>query len=312
MDISVVISTFNRSQNLPDCIAALDMQKDAESVSWEAVVVDNNSNDDTPAVVARLKKRYAYPIRYLFEPRQGLSHARNCGITQTRSKYVAFIDDDILVEPQWLRFMCDGFRARRSDAVGGRIRVESPRPIPKWIQPEMYGFLGQRDFGDEGFYMDGIKKFPFGGNMAVRRTMIDKVGVFDTRMGRKGEGRKREELFKGEETDYFRRLAEAGGRIYYEPNAVVRHRILPYQLEKKFFRTLHFNAGFQNAQLDTNFYPRTLGGVPLFLFLQTVRAAGRYLLQTATKGPNLSFRQQMNVGYFLGMIQGYRKRNCLV
>lgn len=311
MEISVIISTFNRSHNLPDCLAALARQESQEKIAWEAVVVDNNSTDDTPGVVEDLQRQHAFPIRYLFEPNQGLSHARNCGIAQSHSKHVAFIDDDILAEPQWLRAVCDGFRARQCDAVGGRIEVESPQPIPKWIQPEMYGFLGERDFGEEGLYLDGIKKFPFGGNMAISRTIIEKVGVFDTRMGRKGEGRKREELFKGEETEYFSRVARAGGRIWYEPRAVVHHRILPYQLKKKFFRTVHFNAGYQQAQLDTETYPRKIRGVPLFLFLQTARAAARYLAQTLTRGPALAFRQQMNVGYFIGMMQGYRKRRCI-
>jgi len=70
-------------------------------------------------------------------------------------------------------------------------------------------------------------------------------------MGRRGEGRKREELFKGEETDFFHRAHRDGFTMYYVPQATVRHCILPYQLEKKFFRTLHFNAGYQKAYMDS-------------------------------------------------------------
>ncbi|MGA7965414.1 MAG: hypothetical protein WCB49_05945, partial [Gammaproteobacteria bacterium] len=163
-------------------------------------------------------------------------------------------------------------------------------------------------FGDQPHDMDGIEEFPFGGNMALSRRIIEQVGGFDTRMGRKGEGAKREELFKGEETDYFRRVATAGGRLFYAPQATVQHKILPHQLKKRFFRTIHFNAGYQRAMLDDTRYGRSFRGVPLFLFRQTVNAAGRYLSQLLAKGPSGAFRQQMNVGYFCGMILGYARR----
>ncbi len=280
-----------------------------KNLDWEVVVVDNNSTDDTADVIHDLEGRYPIAIRYAFEEEQGLSCARNRGIAESDSRYVAFIDDDIRAEPQWLSAIVGGFQQHHCDAVGGKILLESGCVIPEWVQPEMLGFLGQRDLSDDGFFMDGVKSFPFGGNMALSRKIIDKVGLFDTRMGRKGEGRRREELFKGEETDYFRRLAAAGGRIYYEPRAVVRHKIMPHQLKKKFFRTIHFNAGYQKAMLDDASYDRTISGVPLFLFTQTARAAFRYLAQVFSKGPARAFRQQMNVGYFLGMTQGYWKRN---
>jgi len=307
-ELSVVVCTFNRSRNLPGCVEALARQAGAEGIDWELVVVDNNSSDDTAAVVRELGARHPFPIRYLFEGEQGLSHARNRGIAGTMSRYLAFIDDDIRPEPEWLRAVHEAFVETGADAVGGRIHVESPKPLPAWIDEEMRGFLGHRDFGDEPFLMDGVRQFPFGGNMAARRALVERVGGFDPRMGRKGEGRKADELFKGEETDFFHRVAEAGGRIAYEPRAIVRHLILAHQLEKRFFRTLHFTAGYQKALLDARSYPRTLLGVPLFLFRQTAGSAARYLGQLLSRGPSRAFRQQMTVGYFLGMMLGYHRR----
>ncbi|WP_198245570.1 glycosyltransferase family 2 protein [methane-oxidizing endosymbiont of Gigantopelta aegis] len=71
--------------------------------------------------------------------------------------------------------------------------------------------------------------------MAIHRRVIDLIGNFDTTMGRKGTGLKKEELFKGEETDFFHRLAAAEGKFYYHPDALVFHKILPHQLKKGFF-----------------------------------------------------------------------------
>ena len=309
MDISVVVCTFNRAGNLPECVDCLDRQRGLTNIEWEVVIVDNNSTDETADAVRRLQSASTVPIRYVFESEQGLSAARNRGIADTTSPYLCFIDDDIRVEPQWLRAVLDGFRERSADAVGGRILVQSTAPLPAWINEDMRGFLGHRDFGSEPHYMDGITEFPFGGNMALSRRIIEQVGGFDTRMGRKGEGTKREELFKGEETDYFRRVAAAGGRLYYAPDATVHHKILPHQLKKKFFRTIHFNAGYQRAMLDAEPYPRCLFQIPLFLFRQTAGAAARYVSQLVTRGPSSAFRQQMNVGYFCGMMMGYARRS---
>jgi len=308
VDISVIVCTFNRADNLPECVAHLDRQNDLTGVEWEVVIVDNNSTDDTADVVTDLQSRSAASIRYVFEAEQGLSAARNRGIAETASPYLCFIDDDIRVEPQWLRAVFDGFKERSADAVGGRILVQSAAPVPAWINEDMRGFLGHRDLGNEPHYMDGVTEFPFGGNMALSRRIIEQVGGFDTRMGRKGEGKKRQELFKGEETDYFRRVAAAGGRLYYVPDATVHHKILPHQLKKQFFRTIHFNAGYQRALLDEVRYPRCVFHIPLFLFRQTGTAAARYVSQLITKGPSSAFRQQMNVGYFFGMMMGYARR----
>jgi len=307
MEVSVIISTYNRCRNLASCIARLDRQKRADSLDWEIVVVDNNSTDDTKVTIQGLKPECRFPLRYLFEPEQGLSFARNRGIDDTTSRYLVFIDDDILVDEYWLSAIYETFQSYDCDAVGGRILVDSPESLPDWIQPEMYGFLGHRDFGDQVFKMNGVDEFPFGGNMALHRRAIERVGKFHTGMGRKGDGARRDELFKGEETDYFHRLAQAGGSMYYNPNASVRHRILPYQLKKRFFRTIHFNAGYQKAAFDQNSYARTLAGVPLFLFGQFARAVVRYGAQLFSVGPNNAFRQQMNIGYFLGMIVSYYK-----
>ncbi len=312
MDISIIICTYNRGHNLANCIRKLAEQKDTDSFSWEVLLVDNNSSDDTKTITDQLISKYPIDMRYVFEGEQGLSTARNKGINESKGGLLIFIDDDIHVTPNWLSSIFETYKKHDCDAVGGRIHVESPEYLPGWITPDMYGFLGHRDFGEESFQMNGRDEFPFGGNMAITRRMIEKIGFFDTRMGRKGEGSKREELFKGEETDYFHRLTNTGGTIYYEPRALVYHLILPYQLKKKFFLTLHFNAGYQKSALDNRPFGKSISGVPLFIFGQTLRAVLKYFGQVISKGSAKAFRQQMNVSYFFGLILGYhesRKKN---
>jgi len=314
VDFSVIVCTYNRSRNLPDCLAKLAEQEDAQAVDWEVLVVDNNSSDDTPQRVEMLSVELPIKIRHVREPLQGLNYARNLGIMSSHGRYFAFVDDDIHVSPRWLASLYRAFKETDADAVGGRIHLEPSIKLPPWIAPgsETLGFLGYQDFGDQPFRMDGRRQYPFGGNMSFNRRVVEKIGLFNPKLGRKGEGRKRGELFKGAETDYFHRLAATGdARIFYEPRAIVYHRVSPHQLEQKYFLTIHYNAGFQKALFDERPFDRRLLGVPLFLYPQFARAVGKYLALLLVRGPNYAFRQLMTVGHFLGTMAGYRKaRRC--
>lgn len=309
MNISVIICTFNRSHNLADCLEHLKNQLVGEKLDWEIIIIDNNSTDDTQNVVEDYKKSSTLNIRYIFEGKQGLSYARNTGIKISKGEYLVFIDDDIKVSPNWLQSIYTSFKEQNCDAVGGRIHIDSDQRLPSWITPELYGFLGHQDFGDNPHTIDGINQCPFGGNMAIHRRVIEMIGYFNIGLGRKGEGFKKEELFKGEETEFFSRLAAAKGKLYYHPDALVYHKILPHQLEKTFFLNLHHNAGIQQTEFDSTIYRRNLFGIPLFVIGQLIRSIYRYATSVLIHGIDNSFRKLMNIYYFLGMIEGYITRH---
>lgn len=309
MDFTVIVCTYNRCQNLASCLGALARQEGIDGLDWEVLVVDNNSSDDTPGTVEHLGRELPIKVRYAKEPQQGLNHARNRGITQSHGTHFTFVDDDIQVSRHWLAALHDAFARTDADAVGGRIHLDPSVRLPDWVVPgsEIPGFLGYQDFGDEPFRMDGVSKYPFGGNMSFHRRVVERIGLFDPKLGRKGEGRKRGELFKGAETDYFHRLAAAGdARIFYEPRAIVYHRVQPFQLRQRYFLTIHFNAGFQKALYDSREYPRRALGVPLFLYPQLTRALRSYVALVLRRGPGEAFRQLMTVSHFLGTMAGYR------
>lgn len=311
MEFSVIICTYNRSQNLPQCLEQLARQHGAQGIEWEVLVVDNNSNDETKMVVAELAAKLPINIRYAHEGQQGLNYARNTGIRESRGTYFSFVDDDIEVSPDWLASLYRSFTTNDADAVGGRIHLAPSITLPKWIRDkETKGFLGFQDFGDEPFRMDGKSRYPYGGNMAFNRRVVERIGYFNPKLGRKGEGKKRSELFKGAETDYFHRLSATGdARIFYEPNAIVYHQVQPFQLKKKYFRTIHFNAGYQRAFFDQTEFPHTIFGVPRFFYLQLVKGLGKYFLQVLTRGPSWAFRQQMSIGHLIGTMLGYHNRD---
>jgi glycosyltransferase involved in cell wall biosynthesis len=311
MEFTVIICTYNRAGNLPRCLGALAAQQGVEGREWEALVVDNNSSDNTPEIVAELAKKLPINVRYKREAEQGLNFARNTGIRESSGTYFSYVDDDIEVSPDWLASLFHSFITNDADAVGGRIHLDPSIKLPRWIRDkETMGFLGFQDFGDEPFRMDGKNRYPYGGNMAFNRRVVQRIGYFNPKLGRKGEGKKRSELFKGAETDYFHRLAATGeARIFYAPNAIVYHQVQPFQLQKKYFRTIHSNAGFQRAFYDDREFPHTIFGVPRFYYPHLVRGIAKYMLQVVAKGPDAAFRQQMTLGHLIGTMLGYYKSN---
>src|SRR5579863_10079992 len=101
MDISVILCTYNRCDDLTQALAGLAASRMPQSVDWEVLVVDNNSKDRTRSVVEEFSSVYPR-FRYLFEGQQGLSNARNAGIAAARGRVLAFTDDDVIIDPGWL------------------------------------------------------------------------------------------------------------------------------------------------------------------------------------------------------------------
>src|SRR3990172_1518395 len=225
--ISVVVCTYNRSGLLKDVVRSL-QEQDFEGDS-EIIIVDNNSTDNTKNVVEELSTTSPIPIRYFFENKQGLSHARNRGIDEAHGEIVAFIDDDAVAERQWLSSLISAYDDPRVACVGGQIKLLWLSERPEWLVPSMETSLGRLDYGDT------IKELkypqtPFGGNISFRKNIFDRVKKFSTDLGRDAKT-----LLSNEELELCARLVEEGWIIKYVPNAVIHHKVAPERLEKLWF-----------------------------------------------------------------------------
>jgi glycosyltransferase involved in cell wall biosynthesis len=292
MDITVIICTYNRSYLLKNVLKSLSEQVVPESLKWEIIVVDNNSTDDTFKVVEDFDRSSSIPIKYVKEEKQGLSHARNRGIVESSGKYVAFTDDDAIADRNWVSALYETFQKYGCDCVGGRIYLKCNSSKPEWLTKDLWGFIGFLDHGDEVEVIDVTKKFLFGGNIALRKLIFDRVGYFSTGLGRKGS-----KLFGSEELELLTRMAEYDIKAVYQPKALVYHVIGHERLRKKYFRILHYKAGEQEAYLNSSQYERSIFAIPLFIIPQFFRSIFRYF-----KRPTL--RMQMNIWWFLGFIKG--------
>ena len=103
MKITVILCTYNRSRYLRTALDSVAASILPASVSWDVLVVDNNSNDQTREVVKEYCAKYPEHFKYLFEPTPGKSHALNSGIREAAGDVLAFMDDDVTVEPTWLQ-----------------------------------------------------------------------------------------------------------------------------------------------------------------------------------------------------------------
>ena len=271
MEFSVIICTYNRSNGLKTTLESLELQELPGNFSWEILVVDNNSTDDTPEKVRDFAEHSELVVRYVKEKKQGLSHARNKGIAEARGRYLYFIDDDEIADKHLVREIYDTFETYQCDCVGGRIYLKCEDEMPRWLTKDLWGFLTYLNYGDNAFQMDE-QRYPFGGNMAFSREVFKRIGLFNVNMGRKGD-----QLFGGEESDLFQRLLASGGKGIYQPKAIVYHVTKKPRLQKKYFRTLHYKAGIQKALLDNRVYKRSLFGIPLFIFPQFLGSIRNYV-----------------------------------
>lgn len=218
--ISVVICTFNRSKLIEPTLQSL-INNSASPSTYEILVIDNNSTDNTEILVKKfIEQNKDYSIRYLKELNQGLSFARNRGIQESNAPIIAFFDDDIFADEHLIQNWISFFE-KNPYAVGGggKIHVHFDAPRPSWMPEVLLTLFGKHDFGDE------IKKYkkgnyPFGGNLAYRRQIFEKVGNFNTQLGRKGT-----DLNGGEEKELFQRISEHNDNIFYVYNAFLWHRV---------------------------------------------------------------------------------------
>lgn len=303
MDASVIVCTYNRAAALRSMLATLKDVTVAPGTEWELVVVDNNSSDATPEVVSELASGLPCPVRYIFEPRQGLSHARNRGVAEARGELLLFTDDDVVVHPSWVREIVAGFATHDCMAIGGKIVAVWEQERPTWysnVGPyRLIGAIIEYDFGDET--RDAVSP-PFGANMAFRREVFTRYGLFRTDLGVSD----RERLL-GEDTEISRRIMRGGDRILYLPAAIIYHPVEPDRVRRSYFERWYFNYGRTLVRVGADATTDTVTylGIPRHLFRTLATDGIRWL--TAT-GARRRFYHKLQCWQCLGEIsESYRR-----
>lgn len=235
-------------------------------------------------------------LRSVFESRQGLSQARNCALRQAKGEVVCFLDDDVIVNSDWLEAVVSAFEQYSPAVVGGRSYLIYPNgQKPLWLPAERESLLSRLDYGDQTL-VDTDKDL-FGLNFSVMTDAAIEVGGFDTRLGRYGNS-----LNSGEEKDILNRIRSTGKIAVYEPKAIVGHIVHPERLKKSWFlRRIYAGAISTEHLLLTEGKKTALGKV----FVQTLRCWGgivKSLLTGCNTKTEEFFEKQYFAFYHLGRL----------
>jgi glycosyltransferase involved in cell wall biosynthesis len=216
--VAIVICTRRRPDDLAACLDGIAAEI---ARGREVVVVDNGPDAETEAVV-----RARPGVRYVPEPRPGLSAARNTGLRTARSEIVAFVDDDVRPEPGWLEPLSAAFDSPQVAVVCGLVLpFELETDAQLGFQYDLgFGGMGALPLRFDADFARGWRWGPpvwdigAGANMAVDRGRALSLGGFDERLGPGAAGG------CGDDSEYWRRVLHAGLAARYEPLSVVRHR----------------------------------------------------------------------------------------
>lgn len=252
MEISVVIPTCNRASLLAKTLRQLGSCAGAEALKWETIVVDNNSKDDTRGVTESLASASGNNIRYIFEPSQGASYARNRGIRESAAGIVIFIDDDMVIPPGWLIEMHRTFERYGACCVGGPVLFDPQQELPSWWDERFLAPLSVFNPGAEPIVSNrGLRKkemLATGGNCGFLRTALERNGGFRTDIGRFGE-----HLGGGEDSELVLRLQRNGETVVYNPSALLYHSPDTARFTRKFLPRFYYNYGVTRCQMDMLF-----------------------------------------------------------
>lgn len=276
--LTILLCTYNRAKILKPLIEALIKQVEKQNRNdLEVLVIDNNSTDQTRSITTSLQNTCNF-LHYAFEGKQGLAKARNTGIKLAGGKVIAFIDDDIILDENWLNEILVCLSKYSYKAFGGKIIPLWEKEKPKYINLHGPFLLSQKIFpshdnGDlEKFYpINKEETNPIGANMWIYKELFTKYGNFREDLGRVGYGG-----IPCEDTEFCSRLLRAKETILYYPKAFVYHPVSTYRMSKEFIRSWHYKNGISSVRkggrsllfLDLfRFLIRAFIYIPFFVFL---------------------------------------------
>lgn len=252
--ISIIVCTYNRAKYLFNALESI-ANNDFPRNEYEIVLVNNNSTDSTEEKCKMFAEKFPdVNFRYCTETKQGLSHARNKGITESKGAFLVFLDDDVVVKPDYLKNLKSNLdNTPDLMAFGGKImpRFEAGHP-PKWLNRWMYSLISATNCPDIA-QKYGKRKYPIGANMGFKRQCLEKSGYFNTELGRTGNI-----LLGGEEKDIFLKIKGLEMGIYYFPDVEIEHIIPESRTTEEYIERVGIGIGISERIRCTSAGKRSL------------------------------------------------------
>ena len=259
---TVIIPTFNRAASLERLVASFTAACDSDRYPSEIIVVNNGSTDRTGDACAALKRSgTVLSFQLLDEPRKGKASALNRGLAVARGQYILVIDDDVVVAPDILSGHLECYRCSEFAAVQGRILPgRDPAGQPADLTRLREYNIPLIDYGEQIKEIRGLT----GTNMSFKRHVFETVGPFDPRLGPGASG-------FSEDTEFSRRIRNAGFKIGYTPHAVVYHELDPARFGRTYNRMVEYRKGqsrsiYRNDSILTKVFPNLLANCFRYIF----------------------------------------------
>jgi glycosyltransferase involved in cell wall biosynthesis len=255
-DISVVLCTYNRAKMLGPALESLVRQETQGQFTFEIVVVDDGSTDNTQTILQKIAIESQAPLRYLPGEGRGIAAARNTGVAAAAGKWIASFDDDQIAEPDWLKELFSLALKTGSHCVGGARFLLLTKEELSQLSPVCRAVLGEIVQGNEPRKC-GRKQYPCTGNMLLKRSVFDQVGQFDESW-----------TGGGSDIELTTRLRRAGLEAWFTPKAIVHHQVPSYRLDESYLSWTSLRIGTNFAHRDYREW-----GLPRSIFTCIARVA---------------------------------------
>lgn len=298
VDISLLVCTYNRCQDLRELLETAVAQETDGKFTYEVIVVDNNSTDKTSVTVKDFIDAGHRNIQYFFEPRQGKSYALNTALEAAKGWAYVITDDDFILPSNWLRNIHQAFCDHPEAAViSGRVLPRWQGEAPAWLTKDHWSAIAMADYGEQPFYASDDNPICLLAG-AFRRDAVQKVGGYRVDLGVS-----RDQIGGIEDLDILQRLWGAGYKALYQPQIAFEHKVGANRLTKSYHRRWHTGHGRFYAAMRDERIEGSIGyllGVPAHLYRQAARDVLGWLKSSILRQKAQAFVHETRLCFFYG------------
>jgi len=285
---SIIVPTRDRCQILKQLLDSLKKLRGLERIQPEVIIGDNGSKDQTWGMLQETARQFPVPFRTLKVSRPGKCAVINEGIRLAKGDILAFLDDDVVVEPGWLEALESFFRENDNNYLAGQgvIRLQSPNSQDPEILRlvERYRTIPNLEYTSEIKEVRSLN----GANMAICRRVFEKAGNFDERLGPGASG-------TSEDVELALRILRGGMKIGYMRKAIVYHRVDRTRLTEAYFKSIHKHQGQSRAKFKGLSVGRILSDL--------VRVAAQFAFYSLAGTERKKYRNKGRIYHYLGMLE---------
>jgi GT2 family glycosyltransferase len=285
-ELTIIIPTKNRARMVQTLLESIRELVGLDKFQPQIIVADNNSQDETWNLLHSIVKSFPLPLTLLKVQRRGKSAAMNEASLAAHGNVLAFLDDDVVVQPNWLCAVQQFFKEKDYQAAQGVIRIPPARAenleIHKLIN--RYRTIPNIDFGPQIEHFHSLN----GANFAISRQALDSVGPFDERLGPGASG-------TSEDVEFARRLRQRGFQIGYMREAIVYHSVDPIRLTEDYFRIHHKQQGHSRVLMNDKGIGR--------IFFDLGRATAQFAFYSLGRNERDRYRSKGRIYHYLGMLE---------